>query len=197
MNVKTIKLNNKKTIVMISIMIVFLLAFALKDFIKEYFEDNYQTFSVPYYKGSLSRNDVARNMVRDYGAIVGLISRCNKFPDSIKNIFDENFFSGVECDINSVLMFNPKVYEDRIKIHNYSNTIPWIDPWGRPYQIRYDLERDMLRIRSHGRYQWTQLDDINFETNLSIGADLKAKVKFNCDQNPNDGSKCIFNRGWH
>jgi len=111
--------------------------------------------------------------------IVRTISVCKKFPDSYKDQFFTIIGPNDQCE----------------KVQETAEERRWIDPWGRPYQIRYDLERAKLQVRSQGRYLWWPWDDISDETYFD-GKNYKAQVEY-CKTVPKDDMSCIFNRGWH
>lgn len=72
-----------------------------------------------------------------------------------------------------------------------------LDPWGRPYQVRYHKDRVKLQVRTLGRHIDNSKDDIVREDNLEISEDILSKEIEKCKKLPSDDKNCVFNRGWH
>ncbi len=134
----------------------------------------------------MTREEVARHMVDRAHLYVNYISKCNRFPDNIEDMYHERFFEVEGCKPFAMRSFNTF-------IDTKDNVRPWIDPWGRPYQIRYDRERRKLQVRSQGSSLSLTSDDIEAETTWGTArAYFDIEIE-NCDR----GEGCIFDRGWH
>lgn len=123
--------------------------------------------------------------------LVQFIGVCKTFPEDYKGFYNENSDpKNIACN---ELVKDWKKQRGAYK--DFPVYTPWLDPWGRPYQIRFDLERGKLQVRSQGRYLWTELDDIVGETFFN-GKSYKAQVEY-CKTVSKDDMSCIFNRDWH
>ncbi|PIP91355.1 MAG: hypothetical protein COV38_09085 [Bdellovibrionales bacterium CG11_big_fil_rev_8_21_14_0_20_38_13] len=152
---------------------------------QNYYLDNYTGHEWHYNRFYQSNVGMARETVQGVQGVIEFIKNCNKFPHDFEFRLRSKDCTGKNLRENSDFSRNPRFV-------NW-NQLPWIDPWGRPYQLRYDRERKKLQLRSQGRYLWTSLDDIQAETNLAVPTDLVEPERQKCDQ----GQDCIFNRGWH
>ena len=163
-----------------------------------YFLSNYQDDHEPKYIVSmeaLSKISVARSFLsgESYLFFLRYIQMCKRFPDNLKDRYSP-ISDNAPKDCNSFFDDNSKENERHLLKFG---TPPWIDPWGRPYQTRYDRERRIIQLRSQGRYLWTELDDIKKETTFGVvGQDFTEEIN-RCDLLPKDDMTCIFNRGWH
>jgi len=124
-------------------------------------------------------------------SVVDYISSCKRFPENYKDAFRKTDFPNC-IPLENKSKENPLAYESEFP--DYQS---WIDPWGRTYQIRYDLERGKLQVRSQGRYLWTELDDIVGETSLSIPKVIEDEMLEKCKQMQKNDPRCPFYRGWH
>jgi len=157
-----------------------------------YIEDNVDYSDGIYSSGPLSRVSEANAFVDNKFAFIDHISTCKQFPEKISDMYDPE---KVNSEVKSCKALNVK---PAFRSEDPSKHRPvWIDPWGRPYQIRYDRERRKLQVRSQGRYLWTESDDIVGETNMAIPVDMADAERAKCDSLPKDDMSCIFNRGWH
>tara|TARA_R110000868_G_scaffold397624_1_gene670358 strand:- start:5456 stop:5980 length:525 start_codon:yes stop_codon:yes gene_type:complete len=154
-----------------------------------YFYQNYQDDRTPTrnvnagrmsVREAVTKLEVASFNMGYVGSILSYISRCRRFPESF-----QGFYKPIEED-------NPQYCEPLKSTGNRHN---WLDPWGRPYQIRYDRERAKMQIRSLGRYWWWPWDNIQDETYFD-GKLYQEQIKL-CDQVVKSDMSCIFNRGWH
>ncbi len=107
--------------------------------------------------------------------LVRNISNCKRFPENLKEIFEP------------LRPVRPKGCSP------LKTPDAWVNPWGHPYEIRYDRERKMLQIRSLGRYWWWPWDNIQDETNMAIPKIMADEERAKCDR----GDECVFDRGWH
>lgn len=151
-------------------------------FYKNYQDDRIKTadvnFGIVSFRGGMTKIAIAHSNMRVTSYLLSYISRCKHFPSSF-----QAFFEPIEGD-------KPQYCEPlkaQGKRHN------WLDPWDRPYEIRYDRERAKLQIRSLGRYWWWPWDNIEGETDLAVPTDLVEPERQKCDQ----GLDCIYSRGWH
>lgn len=108
-------------------------------------------------------------------SLVSYISHCKRFPENLEEIFKA-----------------PKESVPRGCTYLKAEGV-WINPWGHPYEIRYDRERRKAQIRSLGRYWWWAWDNIQDETNMAIPKVLADEERAKCDR----GEECVFSRGWH
>lgn len=144
-----------------------------------------------------SRRSAAVSRVEGYPFKVTVyITDCKKIPKNLEEIFHKTK-DNEAC--NRFANYDPKDIKFKPLSDDpaYQGYQGWIDPWGRPYQIRYDLERGKLQVRSQGRYLWTELDDIVGETSLSIPKVIEDEMLEKCKQMQKDDPKCPFYRGWH
>lgn len=163
-----------------------------------YFLANYQDDNEPRYffysLAPFSKIIVAEKDVGNATRHTSLyIQKCKRFPDSLKDV-KSIIPDDAPADCKSYFEGNSKnivIYFQEL------DQPPWIDPWGRPYQIRYDREKRIIQLRSQGRYLWTESDDIKKETTFGVvGQDFTEEMN-RCDLLPKDNMTCIFNRGWH
>jgi len=129
-------------------------------------------------RGGASNIGAAEIMMHFIPNFLEIISKCSFYPKNVEEFYKfDSTGKAEDC--------TPATY--------YKTQKPWIDPWGRPYQIRYDRERYKFQMRSLGRYWWWPWDNIEGEENLTIYADIlnpeieKDKI----------GKDSIFSRGWH
>jgi hypothetical protein len=151
----------------------------------------------PTSKVGISNWGEAFEHTRGLSSLVNLISSCKRFPDNYEDAFRKTDSSN--CNpLENKSKDNPLAYDTEFPDYQ-----PWIDPWGRPYQIHYDLERGKLQVRSQGRYLWTEFDDIVGETPFLTkdypkdGLPLYVEMLEHCKKVPKDDLSCVFNRGWH
>lgn len=117
------------------------------------------------------------------GRLIFHISDCKRFPLNL-----ENAYKPIEKAPNGCKALTP---------WHHKVITPWIDPWGRLYQVRYDKERMKLQMRSQGRKVDDPRDDIVRETNLFIHKDVYYTELEKCKKLSSEDKNCVFNRGWH
>lgn len=153
-------------------------------FYRNYQDDRIKTtrvnFGIVSFRGGMTKIAIAHSNIRVTSYLLGYISRCKRFPESF-----QGFYEAIESD-------KPQYCEPLKAAGKRHN---WLDPWDRPYEIRYDRERAKLQIRSLGRYWWWPWDNIEGETYFD-GKLYQDQIK-RCDQIPKSDMSCIFNRGWH
>lgn len=167
-----------------------LICVVLAGWLGNYFYRNWQIDNTPEISpqtwGSVTKRNAAYSIVQRTGHYVDYISRCKRFPNNFEDMFHEHADDLKSC--------KPLPRQPVNVLEPYKeNEGPWIDPWGRPYQLRYDRERRKLQVRSRGRYTWWPWDDIKTETNLAIPKTVADAERAKCDR----GEACIFDRGWH
>ena len=183
---------NKQLVIILTIVALGLLS-AGGYLFKNFLEDSATEPLTPYYPAvdsrSMSRFQIARYIVKKFYRPTSYIQDCKRFPENIMDMHDQQYKDSYpQCRPYSQLLIEHAEFI-------YRDESPWIDPWGRPYQIRYDLERAKLQLRSQGRYLWTEYDDIFQETYFD-GKSYKEQVEY-CKKVARDDMTCIFNRGWH
>ena len=186
-NLKTL-IKKRKIILLVSIVLLSVIAIP---FVKNYLEDSRRYYFLPpYFKRHTSHfGEVSLTVhVGTLGFYLGYISACDIIPKNYEETFKPIQSDHPQCQARGMWHLE---YPDSLR----KNYRPWIDPWGRPYQIRYDRNRKKIQMRSQGRYGWTSLDDIEVETYFD-GDDYRREAK-KCDELPEDSSDCIFNWGWH
>ena len=184
---------NKRLVIILTIVALGLLSgggYLLNNYIEDTKKEPLTQFYPLINHEALSNIQTANNVIKNFYRPEIYIQRCKRFPLNIRDMHNEEY-------ANEEIGCRP--YDASFQLNNteYKITIetPWIDPWGRPYQIRYDLERAKLQLRSQGRYLWTEYDDI-FEETYFDGKSYKEHVEY-CKKVPKDDMTCIFNRGWH
>ncbi|GAB4411655.1 MAG: hypothetical protein OHK0056_15890 [Bacteriovoracaceae bacterium] len=157
-----------------------------------YYVDNYAKSAplMSVFDYPVTSAKAAKRITNESYRIVLFISNCKKFPVDFKE-FTETEFLEEPCRYKKFVPNEAK----QLDIKN--PVFPWNDPWGRSYQIRYDLERGKLQVRSRGRYLWWPWDDIIGETSLSIPKVIEDEMLDHCKKVPKDDTSCVFNRGWH
>jgi len=169
------------------------------------FVDAFINHPYPLSRFYISNYVEAGKIVDRSQSVVQYMSDCKRFIINFKELYDQNYKSDTPnfCrpfinPLDRATKFGNKELNKR-----FSNFKPWIDPWGRPYQIRFNFEKAKLQVRSQGRYIWTELDDIVSEAPF-LGKDYpKNGFRFYvemieyCKTASKDDMSCIFNRGWH
>lgn len=160
-------------------------------FASNYYHDNKREYF--YNPAPLSKVSFAKSLLSGESNLFFLryIQMCKRFPDNLKDRYSPISDNAPEDCKSSFDEYSKETERHLLKF----GTPPWIDPWGRPYQIRYDLDRAKLQLRSQGRYLWTEYDDIFQETYFD-GKSYKEQVEY-CKKVQKDDMTCIFNRGWH
>lgn len=115
--------------------------------------------------------------------LVPYISYCKRFPENLQDAYRPIDNAPEGCRI--------------LKSQSEYLPTPWIDPWGRPYQVRYNKERMKIQMRSQGRNLEDLSDDIVRENNLSIKKEVYDSEIAKCNKLPKEDKKCAFNRDWH
>ncbi|PIP91861.1 MAG: hypothetical protein COW01_11980 [Bdellovibrionales bacterium CG12_big_fil_rev_8_21_14_0_65_38_15] len=168
------------------ILIVFIVTLFLVGGLSYYFYRNYlddrttteeANVGIVNLRRGMTKIAIAKSNMRVASYLVGYISKCKRFPENL-----QGFYKPIEGE--KPTSCNP--FPVNVKK-------PWLDPWGRSYEIRYDRDRKKLQIRSLGRYWWWPWDNIQDETNLAVPTDLVEPERQKCDQ----GLDCIYSRGWH
>ena len=166
------------------VIILFLLGAATGSISNDFYRD-YKIDHKPQHKLSRrfeadSNIGVAHFFVSLIHSYLSYVDTCERFPEHFSDMFRKIDGCGLDYD--------------EVKI----NGMPfWIDPWGRPYQIRFDRNKRKLMVRSRGRYLWTSWDDIENETTLgNVGQLFNDEIK-KCEKIPDGDLACIFNRGWY
>lgn len=180
-------IKKRKIVLLISVVLLFVIAIP---FVKNYLEDSKRYYLLPpYFKRHTSHfGEVSLTVhIGTLSSYKGYISACDKIPKNYEDIFKPIKSDHPQCQARG--MWHLKWPDSLRKDYR-----PWIDPWGRPYQIRFDRDKK-IQMRSQGRYGWTSLDDIKAETSFT-GPDFEKQVK-KCDELPEDSPDCIFNWGWH
>jgi len=184
--------------IIIAISFLTLTLFLGRGLINDYYKDHFEYGDGIYFRGQLTPVQESKGFVSLALGAVSTISACKFFPNKISDFYDETNF---ESDNPSCMVWKAIPPYKGFDLNNHRPI--WIDPWGRPYQIRYDLERGKLQVRSQGRYLWTESDDIVGETPFlgkdypKDGLPLYVEMLERCKTVPKDDMSCIFNRGWH
>lgn len=199
-------MKNKKIYKLIGGVIV-ILAIAIK-MIHDYSFDHNEIVLLSFQRDKGTRIRIAQRDVRDQASsLLMFITECKMFPENDQD-FVERYYStqpymgdgmpssrdgAKPCERVPIKVYDGELGSEGILELSYF----WIDPWQRPYQIRYDLDRGVLQIRSHGRYLWWPWDDIIGERSLSIPRTIENEMLEHCKKVPKNDMSCIFNRGWH
>lgn len=177
----SIKINVKKTLISLLMILI------LGSIFGYYFYMNYKDDRTLYdelprgimsFRTLTTKLSVERVNLDLINHLRGHISKCRYFPNSLKDIFDE------------------KNIPDRRGCSSLKTAgEPWLNPWGHPYEIRYDRERKKIQLRSLGRYWWWPWDNIQKETYFD-GKLYDSQVEY-CNKVSGSDMNCVFNRGWH
>lgn len=180
----------KRLIILILILmqpVMFIFGGIVVDFYRDWKEDNRPQHVVVPKFGLFSNFDVAEYVIDNIPQYLNLIASCERFPENFSYFFRKR---EDDCGINvGDIIINNGPY--------------WIDPWGRLYQIRYDLDGGKLQVRSRGRYEWTSWDDIIKELPFldknypKHGKALYVNMLEYYEKAQREDMNCIFNLGWH
>ena len=183
----------KKEIITYGIAVILLvpLLYFIREVVQNYRKDNDKYYADPSLRFSISHFDEVRNAVRASVLlqVADYIIYCKRVPKNYEEIFNPLKSENLECLKRFEKWEREEAYLPR------KGYRPWIDPWGRPYQIRYDREQKNMQLRSQGRYLWTTWDDVQSE--LWLDSSILKEQLVVCEEYPDDEFKCIFNRGWH
>lgn len=159
--------------------------------------DHYSKYFYSDYRSPTTNIGRARMTAGSVNYLSDFIKECKRVPSSYKDFYLFKSHSMKKCPTREEV----SKYDER----DEQGVFVWLDPWGRPYQIRYDLEREKIQLRSQGRYLWTEQDDILEESSF-IGKDYSRhkygeptylKILKDCENPARNYLTCIFNRGWH
>ena len=187
------------SIILLSVLLLVMVTFFY--FIKNYLEDSAtEPISVHYPaidSRTNSRYQIAEQIVNYYYNPASYIRDCKIFPNNISDMHNN------DVKINNIKCIPYTTYKVEEPELSFEIKEPWIDPWGRPYQIKYDYDEETVSVRSQGRYTWTTLDDIVREIPFfgksypKHGDSFYLNMIEHCEKVTKDDMTCIFNRGWH
>lgn len=173
----------KSLLLALGVFMIFIGIFHKK--INDYYEDHKERGWVRGLHGIRTSNlgKAHYDLEQQLHLLVNHISRCKRFPQNLENLY--------------VVIDNPP--ESCQTLHQFvqEDEIPWIDPWGRMYQIRYDTNNMKIQVRSLGRYVDDSEDDIVKEDELAIKKEVFDAERDLCNSLPKGDKGCAFNRDWH